>query len=108
MLFRCTLLCRATFTLYHTFYLLSTPFLKFFQKLSQNFGKIAKCGVVYSEGKVQQKRIAGRDIERGKVKGFGKLPISLFHFRARDLKTASIASGYSLAMLAVLNSLVFR
>ena len=32
MLFRCTLLCRATFTLYHTFYLLSTPFLKFFQK----------------------------------------------------------------------------
>lgn len=32
MLFHCTLLCRATFTLYHTFYLLSTPFLKFFQK----------------------------------------------------------------------------
>ena len=32
MLFRYTLLCRATFTLYHTFYLLSTPLLKFFQK----------------------------------------------------------------------------
>ena len=73
---------------------------KIWKNFSQIFGKIAKCGVVYSEGKVQQKRIAGRDIEWGKVKGFGKLPTRENPRPAHSAKTGILRKGYPFPMLA--------
>ena len=55
---------------------------------------------VQNQGKVQQKPFAGRDIERGKVNGFGKLPTRENPRPAHSVKTGILRKGYPFPMLA--------